>query len=879
MTKVDFVNNPVIADVRAALLDPQSHREAIIRAASAFLRAGDGANAFAFADRACRLAFKSPARYLSLRAEASRMMGNAGDAEEDLRAALDDDPSDPVVNEYVLQSGFKLDKDVAKIAAFDLNSGWGLIALSARALLEDGSSVVSRLSINERLLAGWAVWREGQDAQLRIHQAGGQRTIALKVDAAHPLSGEGCNAASIGVECDGPISEVGFLLGGAEARDEAVQIGRISHPDFEVDGDSFGAPGTIATRSQIVSIIIPIYDDEEATTACLQRVAKLDRRSLTVRTIVIDDCCPDPKLSERAKRLCEEFGFDYLKNNKNLGYAASINVGLEAAVEGDVLLLNSDCLLPGASLRRLVESAYEEDDVGTVTPLSNNGEFTSFPIPFRSNRLPSDDLIEKIDAIAAEVNAHALVNIPTGIGFCLFVKRAVIERIGFLPTYYGRGYCEDADFCLRARRAGLRNVCAVGIFVGHHGNSSFKASKGPLVSRNVKRLEAFFPRHRAESAAFMRADPLRGFREAIQARLHIEDRPYLTVSMASDPSSSEVADARWPAGDQLSARLLWSHAGQATLFGATAGPILQSRSWRDRDDRKAWETAIQNLRPSRIGIADPFAFPEYLSSLLLSCGAPIDLIMSASPFQPQLDASGSECRMDESACAACFLAFEYYVRRSQTERDEVRAWRKIFERAERIVTTNRLASATARRLLTPRSDQEIVNLPALSYADSLEPGQYDACRTLGVIAERASVQTDRLLSALARRLTADSSGWRLVVLGKCVDDLRLLSLPNVFVTGPVRVSEYANVLRRYNISALLLPERWAAVDALESLQSLSALPVALFDWTLGALKETKEIEGALTLDPRLCDKRSAESVTNWLSGLILEKKRPVFAAD
>ena len=127
-------------------------------------------------------------------------------------------------------------------------------------------------------------------------------------------------------------------------------------------------------------------------------------------------------------------------------------------------------------------------------------------------------------------------------------------------------------------------------------------------------------------------------------------------------------------------------------------------------------------------------------------------------------------------------------------------------------------------------------------------------------------------------MSAASPSWRLVVLGKCANDLPLLSYPNVFITGPVGPAEYFDVLRQYRISALLLAERWGAADSLD-LHGLTTLPAAFFDWTLGALKETKEFNGVLTLDPRLCDKRSAATVTNWLSGLILEEKRPVLAAS
>jgi len=59
---------------------------------------------------------------------------------------------------------------------------------------------------------------------------------------------------------------------------------------------------------------------------------------------------------------------------------------------------------------RMMAIAKANPDVGTITPLSNNGEFTSFPEPFVANELASLSRIREIDAIAegtADTNATA----------------------------------------------------------------------------------------------------------------------------------------------------------------------------------------------------------------------------------------------------------------------------------------------------------------------------------------------------------------------------------------------------------------------------------------------------------------------------------------
>src|SRR5206468_404838 len=124
--------------------------------------------------------------------------------------------------------------------------------------------------------------------------------------------------------------------------------------------------------------------------------------------------------------------------------------------------------------------------------------------------------IFSLDAIAAGVNAEKIVDLPNGIGFCLYITRRCLDAVGELYDRFHRGYMEDVDFCLRARERGFRNVCAASIYVGHAGSRSFGDEKRSLVVKNLGALELRFPRYNAECTAFLLADPLRPHRAAIE---------------------------------------------------------------------------------------------------------------------------------------------------------------------------------------------------------------------------------------------------------------------------------------------------------------------------------------------------------------------------
>ena len=263
-------------------------------------------------------------------------------------------------------------------------------------------------------------------------------------------------------------------------------------------------------------MIVPVYEDEAATRACLETLAAA-RPPFEHRILVIDDASPNAALAARLDEAAAEGAFELIRNPRNLGFAAAVNKALALRERGDVLLLNADTLLPPGAVERLWRLSRCAPDIGAVTPFSNNGELTSYPLRNEANPLPSAAGGRALDALARDVNGDVLVDIPNGVGFCLYVTQACLDAVGDLPELYAQGYYEDVEFCLAARERGFRNVAAPGMFVGHAGSRSFTTRKQALVMRNLQLIEARFPGYRLETAAFVALDPLRPYRAALDA--------------------------------------------------------------------------------------------------------------------------------------------------------------------------------------------------------------------------------------------------------------------------------------------------------------------------------------------------------------------------
>ena len=241
-----------------------------------------------------------------------------------------------------------------------------------------------------------------------------------------------------------------------------------------------------------VDLVIPVHGGAGHTLACLDSVlASLPRTS---RVIVVDDASPEPELVDGADALARQRRIVLIRNRQNLGFAASANAGIRAAAGRDVVLLNSDTLVAPGWLEELRAVAYGAPDIGTVTPLSNDATILSYPDPSGGNDLPDLAATARLDALARRVNGGSAIDIPVGVGFCMYIRRACLDAVGLLRAdLFAQGYGEENDFCLRARHLGWRHVAAPGVFVAHVGGHSFGTAARHLRARNAALLERLHP--------------------------------------------------------------------------------------------------------------------------------------------------------------------------------------------------------------------------------------------------------------------------------------------------------------------------------------------------------------------------------------------------
>lgn len=270
----------------------------------------------------------------------------------------------------------------------------------------------------------------------------------------------------------------------------------------------------------LVDVVVPVYRGFDETLRCLYSVLAA-KQATPFRIVVVNDCSPEPTIEGALADLAARGLIELQRTPQNLGFVGACNHGMALHPTRDLILLNSDTEVHGNWLDRLRAAALRSERTATATPLSNNAEICSYPNFVRDNwrQLEIDD--RTLDRLAAIANRGRELEIPTGVGFCMYVRRACLDVIGLLDVEnFGHGYGEENDLCRRAAKAGWRNILAADVFVRHYGATSFGASKTARVKDALRTLERLHPEYLPLVDDFIQKDPVRPLRESLDlARL------------------------------------------------------------------------------------------------------------------------------------------------------------------------------------------------------------------------------------------------------------------------------------------------------------------------------------------------------------------------
>ncbi|MEW9123297.1 MAG: glycosyltransferase [Thermotaleaceae bacterium] len=230
------------------------------------------------------------------------------------------------------------------------------------------------------------------------------------------------------------------------------------------------------------SIILLTFNQLHFTKLCVDSIRKYTDEG-TYEIIVIDNHSTDGT----AAWLKEQEDIQALFNDENLGFPKGCNQGIKLATGDNILLLNNDVIVTPHWLSNLTRCLCSAEDIGAVGAVTNScSNYQTIPISYKN--------MEEMIPFAQKHNLsnRSLWEERTRlIGFCLLIKKEVVEKIGLLDERFSPGNFEDDDYCHRIRRAGYRLILCKDTFIHHFGSVSFGKDRekfGDILSINRKKF-------------------------------------------------------------------------------------------------------------------------------------------------------------------------------------------------------------------------------------------------------------------------------------------------------------------------------------------------------------------------------------------------------
>lgn len=229
----------------------------------------------------------------------------------------------------------------------------------------------------------------------------------------------------------------------------------------------------------MVDIIVPIYNAYKAVDECIASIIKHTDLNKN-RLILINDKSTDETilgLLNTYKEKNPELNIVVLDNEVNLGFVGTVNKGMKYS-EHDVILLNSDTEVSDFWVEEMEKCAYSQEDVATVTALSNNATLASVPNGLQPNQLPDSITFDEYAHIVYTRSLHRYPQIPTAHGFCMYIRRNVLDTVGYFDQEaFGKGYGEENDFSYRCMDYGYKHLLCDSVIVYHKESQSFNEKK------------------------------------------------------------------------------------------------------------------------------------------------------------------------------------------------------------------------------------------------------------------------------------------------------------------------------------------------------------------------------------------------------------------
>jgi GT2 family glycosyltransferase len=190
--------------------------------------------------------------------------------------------------------------------------------------------------------------------------------------------------------------------------------------------------------------------------------------------------------------------------DQNFGYAGGMNRLASNPKATWLLLIGSDTVFAPDSLKRLsAVLGSVPNSVGIVGPVTNSAG-TAQSLYFEEKT--PEEIIDEWQTLHS-ASTDWCTPIPRADFFCVAIRKSLWQELKGLDEGYGRGYYEDIDFCVRAKKAGFTCNIAEDCFVFHQGSATFGSEPGTKELIRINK-QLFLSKNPNEKLLHVREDTL-----------------------------------------------------------------------------------------------------------------------------------------------------------------------------------------------------------------------------------------------------------------------------------------------------------------------------------------------------------------------------------
>ncbi len=236
-------------------------------------------------------------------------------------------------------------------------------------------------------------------------------------------------------------------------------------------------PPTDAPR---LSILIPVFNEADATAECLMALAA-NPPLAPFEIVVADDCSTDPELAA----LAAIANLVVIRQTENRGFIQNCNAAFARCRGEYVLLLNNDTQVQPGAIDHLVAALDADAGLAAVGP----------KLIYPTGRLQEAGCFLRADGQSGMVGlfgdpSDGAYSHDRDVAYCsgaALLFRRELAGAALFDDAYRPAYCEDADLCLRFLSAGHRVRYVHAAIVVHHLSVSTNRQSAARRLRTVVR--------------------------------------------------------------------------------------------------------------------------------------------------------------------------------------------------------------------------------------------------------------------------------------------------------------------------------------------------------------------------------------------------------